>query len=364
MQPIRFSVIAGPRQRPDRDQSASDAWHSYVGDAVRAEELGFDSVFIGEHHFCFAQGNSSPFVMLAEIAARTERVRLGTSVLCAPFHNPLRVAEDIAAVDIVSKGRFELGIGVGSQYEEFQTFGIPPEERFGRTWETLDIIERCFSGEEEVFSHEGKYFNFPEVRWIIPPVQEKIPIWWGGFGPQGVTRAAKRGYNLIAPDVTGVYSATLREQGDRPENHYVGFVTMVSVADTREEAFDAIGDPVLFVNNVYLTRRELDGTTPPDPGLTLESLRAANAENQQTVMFNPVADTVDGVIERLLPLARGALGPMNHFGLEFRPPGTSTDHVIKSMTLFAREVMPVLREEAEKTQRAAVEAAGQEGAAA
>src|ERR1700684_3857234 len=102
MQPVRFSVIAGPRQRPDRKQAASEAWHLYVDDVVRAEQLGFDSAFIGEHHFCFAQGNSSPFVFLTECAARTERIRLGTSVLCAPFHNPLRVAEDIAAVDIVS----------------------------------------------------------------------------------------------------------------------------------------------------------------------------------------------------------------------------------------------------------------------
>ena len=111
---MRFSVIAGPRQRPDLKQSAADAWWNYVNDAVLADKLGFDSAFIGEHHFCFASGDSSPFVMLAHIAARTERIRVGTSVICMPFHNPLRVAEDIAAVDIVSKGRFDFGVGVGS----------------------------------------------------------------------------------------------------------------------------------------------------------------------------------------------------------------------------------------------------------
>jgi alkanesulfonate monooxygenase SsuD/methylene tetrahydromethanopterin reductase-like flavin-dependent oxidoreductase (luciferase family) len=358
MQPVRFSVIAGPRQRPDQGQAASEAWHLYVDDVIRAEQLGFDSAFIGEHHFCFAQGNSSPFVFLSECAARTERIRLGTSVLCAPFHNPLRVAEDIAAVDIVSRGRFEFGIGVGSQYEEFETFGIDAKERFGRTWEALDVIERCLHGEEEEFTHDGKYFHFPNVRWILPPAQERIPIWWGGFGPQGVTRAAKRGYNLIAPDVTGAYSRTLHELGQRPEDRFIGFVTMVSIADTREEAFEAVGEPATWVNEQYLTRRNLDGTWPPaENRVSLEQLRQANEDNQRIGFVTPIADTVDGVIERLLPLARGAMGPMNHFGIEFHPPGTRTEDVVRSMTLFAEEVMPVIREEAEKFRAEAVPAA-------
>jgi alkanesulfonate monooxygenase SsuD/methylene tetrahydromethanopterin reductase-like flavin-dependent oxidoreductase (luciferase family) len=350
MQPVRFSVIAGPRQRPDREQTAAEAWKLYIDDIIRADQLGFDSAFIGEHHFCFAQGNSSPFVFLAEAAARTEHIRIGTSVICMPFHNPLRVAEDIAAVDIVSNGRFDFGVGVGSQYEEFETFGIDSAERYGRTWEAIDLIDRCLHSGEEEFSHKGKYFTFPNVRWIIPPVQERVPIWWGGFGPQGVRRAAEHGYNLIATDVTGAYAQTLSERGQRAEDHYVGFTTMVSVARTREEAFDAIGDPCAFVNNVYATRRQLDGTWPGDEGKTsIEALRTGNENQKEDVaMFSPVADTVDGVIERLLPMVRGERGFLNHIGVELRPPGTDTAHVEKSMNLFAKEVIPVLREEFDK----------------
>jgi alkanesulfonate monooxygenase SsuD/methylene tetrahydromethanopterin reductase-like flavin-dependent oxidoreductase (luciferase family) len=191
----------------------------YVDDIIQADRLGFDSAFIGEHHFCFAQGNSSPFVFLAEAAARTERIRIGTSVICIPFHNPLRVAEDIAAVDIVSNGRFDFGVGVGSQYEEFETFGIDTGERFGRTWEAVELIDRCLHSGELEFSHEGKHFTFPNIRWIIPPVQNQVPIWWGGFGPQGVRRAANHGYDLIAADVTGEYAATLRENGEVQAPH-------------------------------------------------------------------------------------------------------------------------------------------------
>lgn len=346
---MRFSIIAGARQRPDLGQSAADAWWNYVNDALLAEKLGYDSVFMGEHHFCFASGNSSPFVLLTHIAARTERIRVGTSIICLPFHNPLRVAEDIAAVDIVSRGRFDFGFAVGSQYEEFETFGVPPEQRFGRTWEAVDIIERCLHGGEEVFTHEGKYFRFPNVRWIIPPVQKRVPFFWGGFGPQGVGRAAERGYHLIAPDVTGEYVRIMRERGRRPEDHCIGFVHPLSIGRTREEAFEAIAEPSLWVNNVYATRRNLDGTWPPESArITMERFRKAEATGEQIGLFMPVADTVEGVIERMLPIVRGEHGFITHIGLEVRPPGTRTEDVERTMALFAREVMPVLKAEAAK----------------
>ena len=346
---MRFSVIAGPRQRPDLKQSAADAWWNYVNDAVLADKLGFDSAFIGEHHFCFASGNSSPLVMLAQIAARTERIRVGTSVICMPFHNPLRVAEDIAAIDIVSKGRFDFGVGVGSQFEEFETFGIPSSERFGRTWEAIDIIERCLHGGEEAFSHKGKYFDFPNVRWIIPPYQERIPIFWGGFGPQGVQRAAERGYHLIAPDVTGTYARVMREHGRKPEDHYIGFVHAVSIAKTKEEAFQAIAGGCLWVSNIYATRRNLDGTWPPESArLTMEQLRKGWETNTQVGFSTPIAGTVEDVIQRFLPIVQGKMGLITHIGIEVRPPGTKTEDVERTMTLFAKEVMPVLKAEAAK----------------
>ena len=261
---MRFSIIGAPRQRADLGESAAQAWWDWVEDAVLAEELGFDAVYTGEHHFCFASGNSAPLVLLAHVAARTERIRIGTSVICAPFHNPLRLAEDIAAVDIVSKGRFDLGIGVGSQWEEFQAFGINPKERVGRTWEIVDILERCLNGHEETFDHHGKYYDFPGVRWIMQPVQERIPIFWGGFGPRNVARAAERGYHLIASDVTGTYERVMRAQGRQPEDYLIGFVNRISIASTRQAAFEAVAEPCTWTSNQYALRPDLEGNKPPE----------------------------------------------------------------------------------------------------
>jgi alkanesulfonate monooxygenase SsuD/methylene tetrahydromethanopterin reductase-like flavin-dependent oxidoreductase (luciferase family) len=350
---MRFSIIAGPRQRADLGQSASDAWWNYVNDAVLADQLGYDSAFIGEHHFCFASGNSAPFTMLTHIAARTERIRIGTSVLCMPFHHPLTAAEQIAAVDIVSKGRFDFGVGVGSQYEEFETFGIPPAERFGRTWEAIDLIERCLHGNEEVFTHEGKYFKFPNVRWIIPPYQSRVPIFWGGFGPQGVTKAAERGYHLIAPDVTGIYDRVMRQHGRDPARHHIGFVFQVGIGKTAEQAFEAVAEPCLWVSNVYQLRRNLDGTQPLEASrFTMEQLREAARTGTHFgaggPFATPVTGTVEDVINAFLPVVRGERGLITHIGIEVRPPGTKTQDVERTMTLFAKEVMPVLKAEAAK----------------
>jgi alkanesulfonate monooxygenase SsuD/methylene tetrahydromethanopterin reductase-like flavin-dependent oxidoreductase (luciferase family) len=350
---MRFSIICAPRQRADLGESAAQAWWNFTEDALLAEQLGFDAIYIGEHHFCFASGNSSVLPWLTQVAARTERIRVGTSVICAPFHNPLRLAEDIAAVDIVSKGRFDLGIGVGSQWEEFQTFGINPDERVGRTWEIIDILERCLHGAEvdETFDWEGKYYHFPGIRWIMQPVQQRIPILWGGFGPQNVAKAARRGYHLIASDVTGTYARVMREQGRRPEDFLIGFVNNVSIADTREAAFDAVAEPSTWVSNQYALRPDVHGNKPPESArYSVEDVRAAwQAGRFRGGPFSvPVAGTVEDVTEHFLKVVRGETGLITHIGVAVREPGTSTEHAHRTMTLFAQEVLPVLRAEADR----------------
>jgi alkanesulfonate monooxygenase SsuD/methylene tetrahydromethanopterin reductase-like flavin-dependent oxidoreductase (luciferase family) len=352
--------MCAPRQRVDLGETAAQAWSNFMSDALLAEKLGFDAVYVGEHHFCFASGNSSPLLWLTQLAAQTERIRIGTSVICAPFHNPLRLAEDIAAVDIVSKGRFDLGIGVGSQWEEFQTFGIDPKERFGRTWEIIDIIERCLHGTEVdgAFDWEGKYYHFPGVRWIMQPVQKRIPILWGGFGPQSVEKAAKRRYHLIASDVTGTYERVMRENGERPEDYLIGFVHIAGIGRTREEAFEAMAEPCTWNSNQYALRTDLNGKTPPESARkTVADIRRAWEAGDYRAAFSvPRAGTVDDVTEYFLRAVRGEMGLITHIGLHAREPGMKTEDVHRTITLYAQEVLPVLRQEAERVEQRRAEA--------
>jgi alkanesulfonate monooxygenase SsuD/methylene tetrahydromethanopterin reductase-like flavin-dependent oxidoreductase (luciferase family) len=351
---IRFSIVAGPRQRADLGQTAAEAWHDYVNDAVLAEELGYDAVYFAEHHFCFSTGNSSPLIGLTHVAARTKRIRLGTGLICAPFHNPLRLAEDIAAVDIASNGRFDLGIGVGSQWEEFQAFGIPPSERFARTWEIIDILELCLNSGKEHIEFKGKYYHFDKLRWIMQPVQKKIPFLWGGFGPQGVKKAAERGYHLIAPDFSGNYQRIMRECGRDPREYLIGFHKQCSIADSWEEAFQATAEPCLWVSNQYALRKDLEGNQPPESARhNMEQIREAAKRELQftdyTVFAPPNPGTVDQMIEKYLPVVRGDHGLLTHIVIEPRAPGVKTKDVHRSMRLFAEKVRPVLEAEARKS---------------
>ena len=170
---MKLVFTSGIRTLPGSPASLAQLYRDHLDEAVLAEELGFDCVWVSEHHFSPDAWNPSPFAFLGAVAALTTRVRIGTYVLLLPLHNPVRVAEDVAVLDNLSRGRVDLGVGIGSSPAEFRSFGIPLENRLGRTFEALRIIERCFAG--EAFSHHGKYYDFVDVHLTTPPVQQPRP---------------------------------------------------------------------------------------------------------------------------------------------------------------------------------------------
>jgi len=116
-------------------------------DLVRlAETVGFDSAWVSEHHGAGDGYMSGLLPTLAALAAVTDRIRLGTGVMLAPFYDPLRLAEDAATVDLISGGRLILGLGLGWREEEFRMFGVPIGERLRRTVETVEILRRAWTG--------------------------------------------------------------------------------------------------------------------------------------------------------------------------------------------------------------------------
>jgi alkanesulfonate monooxygenase SsuD/methylene tetrahydromethanopterin reductase-like flavin-dependent oxidoreductase (luciferase family) len=230
---MKLVFTCGIRTLPGAGQDLAALYRAHLDEAVLAEELGFDCVWVSEHHFSPDAWNPSPFTFLAAVAARSDRVRLGTYVLLLPLHNPLRIAEDVAVLDNISGGRVDLGVGVGSSPEEFRTFGVPIEGRLGRTFEALRIIERCFAGEP--FSHHGKYYDFPDVQMTTTPVQRPgPPILVAAMGEQSVSWTARRGYHMAAGAGRGHdrYLAALREHGHDPATKQIASVPIrVHVAD-------------------------------------------------------------------------------------------------------------------------------------
>jgi len=292
--------------------------------AVEAEQHGFDFINVGEHHFASNQWNPSSFPLLSYFAAQTSRIRIGTNVLVAPYHNPIRVAEDVATVDLLSNGRMDLVVGGGSMLGEFETFGINPKERWGRMFELLEIVRRSF--QEDAFDHEGPYFRFPNLRMTTRPVQQPFPLWVATLGPKMIARVAREGYHLQIPgfgpadSCWKIYTDALRKHGRDPGKFNFHIMASVIVA----ERWDDRSSAELNTSTKHFRRFYEDQTTV---------FAGTSHQLDDHPSFQPVAGTPDQVLKHLEPILKNS--PVTHLqaNIDFR-----------TINLFEREVIPTLRE--------------------
>jgi natural product biosynthesis luciferase-like monooxygenase protein len=174
---MRFGLFYLPSSIPASRAEGAERLHGVVEQVGYAEELGFDSVWLAEHHFhSFGGLFSATPVIGAAIAQRTTRIRIGTAVILLPYHNPLRVAEDYATLDCLSQGRLEFGIGHGFVKWEALTFGIPLDELRDRFRENLEVILKAWS--EPVLNHKGRFHEYGGVEVWPRPLQQPYPTVW------------------------------------------------------------------------------------------------------------------------------------------------------------------------------------------
>jgi alkanesulfonate monooxygenase SsuD/methylene tetrahydromethanopterin reductase-like flavin-dependent oxidoreductase (luciferase family) len=323
------------RTRPDAARPLPEVYRQLLDEAVLGEELGFDAWWLAEHHFAEDQHNPSQFPVLAAAATRTSTIRIGTFVLLLALHNPLRVAEDAATVDILSNGRLSLAIGAGPMPGECAVFGIDPKERFGRTYEALTVIEKCFT--EDEFDHHGKYFDFEGVAMTTKPVQRPgPPIAMAAMGPQSLAKAGERGYNLASvlhTPLTHIYEGAQREAGrTRDDYRLTSGPLAVHVGETREKAWDECEAALHWWIGFY-RRRGFDMPQPPVG--ELRDTPGAGIFGQPFAVGTP-----DDVIEAL-SVHKGV--DLDEMVIQFNHAGMGPEPVANSMTLFAKEVMPELR---------------------
>ena len=194
-----------------------------VGLASRAEELGFDSVWVHDHVFnvghVFDRIGGKPYyeplTLLSFVAARTRRVRLGTSVLVLPYHNPIRLAKTAATLDVLSGGRLILGVGVGLIEKEMQAMGSSFAERGALTDEAIAVMRALWTEEEPSF--DGKHYRFSGMKFSPKPLQKpSIPVVIGGVSRAAIRRAARLGDGWqplgLSPEALGQGIAALREE--------------------------------------------------------------------------------------------------------------------------------------------------------
>jgi probable F420-dependent oxidoreductase len=197
--------------------------HALVDLASRAEALGFDSVWVHDHVFNVAHvleriGDRpyyEPLTLLAYVAARTSRVRLGTSVLVLPYHHPVRLAKTAATLDVLSGGRLVLGVGVGAIEQEMQAMGTPFKERGAFTDESIAVMRTLWTQERPTFA--GRYTQFAGMPFSPKPLQKpSIPVVIGGVSRAAIRRAARVGDGWqplgLSPEALGRGIALLREE--------------------------------------------------------------------------------------------------------------------------------------------------------
>lgn len=251
-----YSSIANPPRGEHLDRCVDQV----IAEAQLAEASGFEACFFGEHHQDKDGFLPSPLIVATAVAARTQRLHVGTSVILLPLHHPVHVAEDVTTLDIVSKGRVILGVGVGYQASDFQTFGIPMAHRAGLFEEGLEIIRQCWRGEP--FSFHGTHYHLDNIQIRPRPFQTPAPpLWIGASVPAAVRRAGRLGDAFVAtPSTTlaqtlrlvDIYRQAAADAGREPQ---VVLMRDAWVAASRAEAEAVYGPEVMTAYRYYWENR-------------------------------------------------------------------------------------------------------------
>ena len=269
-----YSSIANPPRGEHLDRSIDEV----IAEAQLAEASGFDSCFFGEHHQDKDGFLPSPLIVATAVAAHTRRLRVGTSVILLPLHHPVRVAEDAITLDLVSKGRLIIGVGVGYQPADFSAFNVPMKDRAALFEEGVEILRKCWTGEP--FSFRGKHYTLEDVQIRPRPLQRPgPPLWIGASVPAAVRRAGLLADAFVGTPSTSLESAVrlvdtykdaARQAGRQPR---VVMMRDAWVAQTRAEAEAVYGPEVMAAYRYYWQHRLAEfRSIPPGTGFTLENL--------------------------------------------------------------------------------------------
>jgi alkanesulfonate monooxygenase SsuD/methylene tetrahydromethanopterin reductase-like flavin-dependent oxidoreductase (luciferase family) len=195
-------------------RSANQFVADITDEAIYADQLGMNSVWIGEHHFNSLGVLSSPEIVLGYVAARTKNVRLAPAVNVTPLHHPIRVAEQWATLDLLSDGRVDFAAGRGYDSREYEPFKVSFADNQSIFEEGMELLQKLWDADSRI-SHHGKHYQFDDVRITPKPVQKPLPIYIGSFSKPSIELAARLGFNLIvAPFAAAMSYGGLRQVAD------------------------------------------------------------------------------------------------------------------------------------------------------
>lgn len=308
----------------------------------------FDIAWFAEHHYSNYSMCPSPLMMASKCAGLTERIKLGPAVLVLPLYHPVRVAEEIAFLDLLSGGRSVIGFGSGYQEFEFTGFGLDIEDKLTAFHECWDVIERALR--DGVIGIDGKSFQLPDRPMVLDLAQDKMPpVFVAGTNSSLVERVAKSGYTtLMSPGFQGLEKMQdLRNQVDQgyraagvdPDGAKIAIHRYIHITEDKREAQEA-AECIRFIARTISTMVQgtpnMDGPfITPDPFEGEPSLDGilenANVGDPETVAQKMAAE---------IRIARP-----HHYSCFFAIGPMEGARAIRSMERFATEVIPLLEKE-------------------
>jgi alkanesulfonate monooxygenase SsuD/methylene tetrahydromethanopterin reductase-like flavin-dependent oxidoreductase (luciferase family) len=336
-----FLLMQSPSAR-----SSQEIYSRALDIAQAAEALGFGNIWLAEHHFSTYGYLARPAQLATYLAAKTTRLRVGTAVIVVPLHHPLVIAEEIATLDLLSGGRADIGLGRGYQHYEFERLGLELDTSRARWEESVDVILKAFEGTP--FTYDGKIFQIPETSVFPQPItRPHPPIWVTAQSPESIEATVRRGFNVL----TGGFGVPIERMAEFRRL----FDRLVA------EAKPAHPLQVGVQRAVYVTENEADARAAAEEArwnmrvtLSLRNHYERVEGGRAVPIPAPKEPAVDDLLDRFLVIGTPdtcirqirrvqELVGITHFNCSFWFGDLEHPRVLRSMELFAREVMPAFR---------------------
>lgn len=324
---MEFGVYLNQYGDPRNEISLEDM----IEQATEIEDLGYDTLAVGERHF-YEDGFYDPFTCLSALGARTDSIGLMANILILPVYHPVHLAEGISNIDRLTGGNSRWGLSLGYRQNELLNFGVAMDDRVGRFLESVRVLKRLLEGDR--FDHEGEYFQF-EDGFVRPgPIQDPRPrLYGGGNAEAAIKRAAYRcdGFTAavtvpeeLEADIE-LYYESVEEAGNDPEEADVTVMVDGYVAAHEQAAYEALDPYMLDLHERYIKW----GNPEFDDRPTFEDV------DEQCVIGTP--SQVAEKIERFRDIG------VDQFVFRTQFPGMSQEATLRSVCLFRDEVMPEFR---------------------
>jgi alkanesulfonate monooxygenase SsuD/methylene tetrahydromethanopterin reductase-like flavin-dependent oxidoreductase (luciferase family) len=330
---VKFGIFIFGDNHPEVRRSNQTYYDEVLTIAEWAEELGFASFWLGEHHFYWYGTCPSPQMVIAAVAQRTKKIRLGPAVSILPFHHPLIVAEEYAFADNLCAGRLNFAIGSGFSPVEYKTFGMSAEEARERYWEAFDVILKAWT--QDGFSHKGRFYQIENGSLYLKPIQKPMPpTWVAASSDETLIKAGELGFPVMGiPFARSNTILDVKEKNDLFKESYFRagheqepeiIVALHAYLHQKEEDAVRFGRP-------YFERALEFHKTHRRPGSKVVDFDSVKAE--RLVVFSS-PERAEAIFREYEKIGVTHVICMVNFG------GTPMGDVRRTMELMSKELMP------------------------